>query len=60
MALEGFFGLFKMPSRNEVMHEIKKIYKELDNLEFLIEIAILAEAHKQAESKKQMIHRSCC
>ena len=41
-----------MPSRNEVMYEIKKIYKEIDNLEFLIEIAIMAEVHKQVKSKK--------
>ena len=29
------------------MHEIKKIYKEIDNLEFLIE-----KLNKQAKSKK--------
>ena len=46
--LTEFQDLRNKPSRNEVMHEIRNIRKEIDKLELSMKIDVLSEACKQA------------
>ena len=46
--LTEFQDLRNKPSRNEVMHEICNIRKEIDKLELSVKTDVLSEACKQA------------